>query len=665
MHEEEQQSQYDDMTENHSDSEYEKTANHSDSSERGGTLNHSDSDDGLGGRQNPAGHGVDGRIKQGTLILGRYEVLSELGRGGMGVVYRCFDKVSGTEVAVKSLPPEVSHNEDEMEDVKDNYALVSKLIHQNIAAYRTLEEDDEGDYFVVMEYVRGEVLRRWMKRKRREGGLRCDEVLPVLRQVAEALDFAHKKKVIHRDVKPANVMVESDGTVKVLDFGLAAQIRTSFSHLSMAETGKSGTRQYMSPEQWRGQPQGAAADQYALAAMAYEMLGGYVPFDNDDTSVLREIVLKEQPPRLEDYSDTVNAVLVRGLAKDAKQRFANCVEFVAALEKAGKAVHEEKHETTQPLPAQKTPAKPTVTVKPPSSAPPSSPQKTTMPLSSAVGSVERRDNLTLKLADDVKLELIWIPAGTFMMGSPMDELGRSKDEMQHQVTLTKGFWIGKYPMTQAQYKAVVGTNPSYFKEKKLITVKGNFWDRLLGRETKQVSQEVETSLVLPVEQVSWDEAVRCCYLLNETHASEIPSGYQFSLPTEAQWEYACRAGTRKALNSDLNLLNPMGEDSRVNELGWYNDNSGSKTHPIGQKKPNAWGLYDMHGNVWEWCRDWYGKYPTGAVVDPTGPSSGSGRVDRGGSWCSCAAYCRSSDRRSNEPTLRDNNLGFRVALVPV
>ncbi|MCR4573313.1 MAG: SUMF1/EgtB/PvdO family nonheme iron enzyme, partial [Lentisphaeria bacterium] len=559
--------------------------------------------------------------------------------------------------AVKSLPPEMYHSEYDMEDVKDNYALVSKLVHQNSATYKTLEKDDDGDYFVVMEYVQGEMLRRWMKRKRREGGLRCDEVFPVLRQVAEALDFAHKKKVIHRDVKPANVMVESDGTVKVLDFGLAAQIRSSYSHLSMAETGKSGTRQYMSPEQWRGQPQGAAADQYALAAMAYEMLGGYVPFDNDDTSVLREIVLKEQSPRLEDYSDTVNAVLARGLAKEAKQRFANCVEFVAALEKAGKAVHEEKQETTQQPLAQKAPVEPKVT------APPPSQQKTITPSVSL--SSKRWDNLTITLADDVKLELIWIPAGTFMMGSPEDESGRSKDETQHQVTLTKGFWIGKYPVTQAQYKAVVGTNPSYFKEKKQVTVKGNFFDRLLGNETKQVSQEVETSLVLPVETVSWDEANRYCSLLNKTHVSKVPSGFQFSLPTEAQWEYACRAGT----TTPFNFGNSLSGD-KANCDGRYPYNAGKgrymdETVPVGSYAPNAWGLCDMHGNVWEWCHDWCGKYPNGAVVDPTGPSSGSRRVLRGGGWYDFAVHCRSAYRFSSAPSLRNFSLGFRLALVPV
>ncbi|MBP5674286.1 MAG: protein kinase [Victivallales bacterium] len=339
-----QQPLHDGMAENHDDSERVLTENHDDS-ERVLTENHDDSDvddgTGKGRRARPTGDSAGLHLKAGALILGRYEVLSELGRGGMGVVYRCFDRTSDTEVAVKSLPPEVSHNDDEMEDVKENYTLVSKLVHQNIAAYKTLEKDGDGNYFVVMEYVQGEKLSHWLRSKRREKMLTLETALPILRQVAKALDFAHSNNVIHRDVKPANVMVKADGTVKVLDFGLAAQIRTSYSHLSTVETSKSGTKQYMSPEQWRGKQQGAATDQYALAAMAYEILGGYVPFDNDDPSVLREIVLKELPSSLEDYSDAVNAVLTQGLAKDAKQRFASCMEFVSALEKAGMSMREE------------------------------------------------------------------------------------------------------------------------------------------------------------------------------------------------------------------------------------------------------------------------------------------------------------------------------------
>jgi formylglycine-generating enzyme required for sulfatase activity len=157
-----------------------------------------------------------------------------------------------------------------------------------------------------------------------------------------------------------------------------------------------------------------------------------------------------------------------------------------------------------------------------------------------------------------------------------------------------------------------------------------------------------------VEQVSWNDAVEFCRKLTdrERAAGRLPEGYVYTLPTEAQWEYACRAGTTGAYAGDLGAM------------GWYKDNSGSTTHPVGQKRANAWGLYDMHGNVWEWCLDWKGDYPSGNVTDPTGPSSGSHRIVRGGSWINAALYARSANRLWFSPGFRRNFLGFRVALAP-
>jgi formylglycine-generating enzyme required for sulfatase activity len=134
----------------------------------------------------------------------------------------------------------------------------------------------------------------------------------------------------------------------------------------------------------------------------------------------------------------------------------------------------------------------------------------------------------------------------------------------------------------------------------------------------------------------------------------LPEGYEYTLPTEAQWEYACRAGTTGLYAGSGNL----------DAMGWFTGNSGNQTHPVAQKQANAWGLYDMHGNVWEWCRDWYSHYPGGSVRDPTGPSSGSVRVDRGGGWSSVPRRCRSAFRLGNVPGVRYLNLGFRLALAP-
>ena len=272
------------------------------------------------------------RFRAGDEILGRYVVESELGQGGMGVVYLCLDKVGGVKVAVKGLPPEVSHSAYEMDCVRDNYQLVSELRHANIAGYRTLEQDSNGDYYLVMDYARGTGLNRWMRQHGKTAGR--EEKIAILRQIADALDYAHSHKptrIIHRDIKPGNIMVDEDGHVMLLDFGLAAQIRSSFGHVSQEVLSQSGTRNYKAPEQWRGQPQRAATDQYALGVVAYEMLSGELPFDDDDESVLRQAVLNEPVADIEGLPAPMNAALKKAMAKQGEERFESFAAFVAAL----------------------------------------------------------------------------------------------------------------------------------------------------------------------------------------------------------------------------------------------------------------------------------------------------------------------------------------------
>jgi formylglycine-generating enzyme required for sulfatase activity len=207
------------------------------------------------------------------------------------------------------------------------------------------------------------------------------------------------------------------------------------------------------------------------------------------------------------------------------------------------------------------------------------------------------------------------------MGSPSSESGRDSDEGPVHTVELDGFWLGKTEVTQAQYQAIMGTNPSKFK----------------GPSN-------------PVEQVSWEEASEFCRKLSQR------AGKTYNLPTEAQWEYACRAGTTTRYS--------FGDsDNALGDYAWYDSNSGKQTHPVSQKRPNAWGLYDMHGNVWEWCLDWKDSYPSGRVSNPTGPSSASFRVFRGGSWYSSSRYCRSAFRYDGSPGNRIGDLGFRPAAV--
>jgi formylglycine-generating enzyme required for sulfatase activity len=229
--------------------------------------------------------------------------------------------------------------------------------------------------------------------------------------------------------------------------------------------------------------------------------------------------------------------------------------------------------------------------------------------------------------------MVWIGPGTFTLGSPDTEQDREADEgPQTQVTISQGFWMAKYEVTQEQYQAVIETNPSYFT----------------GDNNR------------PVETVSWIDATNYCAALTarERSAGRLPAGYEYRLPTEAEWEYACRAGTATRFS--------YGDDPDYGQLGdyaWYFVNSGAATHAVGAKQLNAWGLYDMHGNVWEWCLDWYGPYPGGSVTDPRWPQSGIYRVIRGGSWDLDASACRSAFRHSLYPASRQSYFGFRVVLA--
>jgi len=231
--------------------------------------------------------------------------------------------------------------------------------------------------------------------------------------------------------------------------------------------------------------------------------------------------------------------------------------------------------------------------------------------------------------------MVFIPPGTFRMGSPTNEVGRRGWEgPQTDVIISRGFWMGKYEVTQGEYHAVMGNNPSYF--------------------TGDANR--------PVEQVTWFDATDYCATLTqrERMAGRIPTNCVYRLPTEAEWEYACRGWT-----SDRRFS--YGDDPAYTNLtnhAWYIDNSGSKSHPVGQKLPNPWGLYDMHGNVLEWCQDWWAyNLPGGIVIDPQGPGTGGSRVVRGGLWYSIASQCRSAYRNFCYPAGSDSLYGFRAVLA--
>jgi formylglycine-generating enzyme required for sulfatase activity len=252
---------------------------------------------------------------------------------------------------------------------------------------------------------------------------------------------------------------------------------------------------------------------------------------------------------------------------------------------------------------------------------------------------------------DAPTNLVFIPPGTFRMGSPTNEVGRDPipgiaEGPQTAVTISKGFWMGKYEVTQGEYLAVMGTNPSQFNG-----------DQSGG--PPPFNQNYGTDLTRPVERVTWFNATNYCGKLTqqERAAGRISANSVYRLPTEAEWEYACRAwtSTRFSYGDDPGYTN-------LTQYAWYGDINGA-THPVGQKLPNPWGLYDMLGNIVEWCQDWYGPYPGGIALDPQGPATGSTRVARGGLWFRPDTYCRSAWRNGAPPDLT-GAAGFRVVLAP-
>ncbi|MBE6426678.1 MAG: hypothetical protein E7029_11985 [Planctomycetaceae bacterium] len=548
-----------------------------------------------------------------------YRLEKKLGEGGMGQTWLA-TKISGGEevqqVVCKILSDRIRKNENAMKEVQRVFELTKKAFHQNICPLLGIETDKNFGKFLIMAHIENGTLEDWFKAQPGyENGLPLEKLLPILSPIAKALDFIHELGILHRDVKPQNIMFQKIGRHNVpclIDFGIAARIRQECvtqetMNLSRSTdtvvNSSSGTPVYMAPEQMQNYPQNGRADQYALAMVLYELTHGKLPFSNENVIAIavNKMSLSATAPHL---SDSAKAVLDRALSFQSDARFSSCSEFLATLQEAQK--------NASPLPA--------------SAAPPSAPAapipltlggKTSLRdvfqgispyFASTSGRASERHagELMVQKVGDIKYAFRWCPPGTFTRG---------EDENAHKVTLTHGFWMLETQVTQAMWKNVMKNEPSYFP----------------GSQN-------------PVERVKWTDCLEFCRKLS------AKLGLKVFLPTEAQWEYACRAGTE-------------GDHAGVlGKMAWYGTNSKS-THPVKQKEPNAWSLYDMHGNVWEWCWDLYGAYLPNDVSDPQGPNCGKYRVRRGGGWNSDANDCGSAFRNYCPENYYFNNLGFRI-LIP-
>ena len=671
-------------------------------------------------------------IESGYVFLERYRVKDELGKGAMGIVYLCEDEVAGIDVALKAIPPEIANDRVEMESVRENFQIVYKLHHPNIANVSTLELDhNTGDYYLIMECVPG--VNLWEHYKSKGFNPSLSMIIPTLTQIASALDYAHKQSIIHRDIKPSNIQIMEDGTVKILDYGLAQQIQSSMMRVTGHGYSKGGTPFYMAPEQWKGTHQDGTTDQYALAVVIYQVVSGKCPFQSSDMAILREMVLNEKPVKPNELTDIEWKVLRKGLEKERIARFKSCEELVERLQKAASmtaSTPDEVLDARHGSAKQSDSSQKRFTHKNTRSKAERRKQRAArkrnklrkqiwpepdrkalvggavlLPLlglwlitgaffgwkylllqheqkekaysefvAESEAALKGRDWENLKknaqnaldtgwhnnenakkhllIADrflrpqggaekifeinnETTITACWVPVGLFTRGSFF--IGHYDEEPPHRVIMRTGFWMGKYEVTQAQWSSTMGHNPSL--------VRGDS---------------------LPVDNVRWEDAVTFCELLSKRLDRTV------RLPTEAEWEYACRAGKRTRFffgNEQSELFKFANFCDAANRSGYawqvFDKNDGyDKVAPVGSFAPNDWNLHDMVGNVSEWCSDFYGPYPDIQQVDnPKGPDFGERRVLRGGSWASAGEYCRSAARTDFLlPRPPSGSVGFRVVI---
>jgi formylglycine-generating enzyme required for sulfatase activity/serine/threonine protein kinase len=638
--------------------------------------------------------------------FGRYRIVETLGVGAMGLVFLAEDSLLSRRVALK-LP---HYNGDVDVSFRDRFLrearVAAAIDHPNVCPIYDIGEH-HGVPYLVMPVIAGTPLSKLIVRDQPW----CPErAVDLVQRLALAVEAAHARGVIHRDLKPANIIIRNQDEPTVMDFGLAQLINKQGRRLS--EQSVLGTPDYMAPEQIQNASAiGPATDVYSLGVIFYELLTGRRPFESEGPllALFNQILTgrlappSSLRPGLEPWFD---AVCLKALARKPEDRYASMKIFAQELSPSLPVtvlsrdpegplpvlrLHPVKDVDLDPartmllqvrvtrqhckgpielrlggLPDQVSVTRGLISadsdrgvlkLKAEAGMAPGPMTGRVLALAAEVraeASVRvtvRPPRLKRELVNSLGMTFLAVPAGRFVMGSQPDERHRCADEEQHEVEITSPFYLGAYPVTQQEYERVMGTKPSDF------SATGSFRDRVAGMDTRH----------FPVDSVSWEDAREFCKRLSEL-PEEKKHGRAYRLPTEAEWERACRGGTAASspfgigdcisvssdvMNCDGNY--PYGEAAKGTYL--------MRTCPVGSYRPNALGLFDMHGNIWEWCEDRYGAYDDTILRDPFGPATGERRVLRGGSWNDLAWDCRSACRLRFEPSIRLNYVGFRVLCV--
>ena len=575
-------------------------------------------------------------VKSGiSLCNGRYKLLKVLGKGGFGITYLGLHTGLNKKVAIKEYFPKDSfrrqsdgtqvsysntgENRKNIERFLKEARTMAELKHKGVVSVSDVFEENATAYY-VMDYIEGQSLED-------KGTLSESAALKYIDQVAQALKYVHDKGILHLDIKPANIMIDREDNTVLIDFGISKHYDGGGEATSTTTVGYSAG--YSPIEQMT--PCGLkqftpSTDIYALGATIYKIISG------------------TKPPASTDLADDATLTKPAGMSQALFRTVSRC------MEQKRKDRPQTMDEVIALLNKEQNPSALSPKLPNPSPSPKLDPKFrkvffviiglaivigvlvfTFQRLSKSTEKTEATPETLIEIpgveyssfnVKGVSFKMVKVAGGTFQMGATSEQGSDAcKDEKPvHSVTLSD-YYIGQTEVTQELWEAVMGSNPSYFK----------------GDNQR------------PVEKVSWDDCQEFIEKLNRL------TGKNFRLPTEAEWEYAARGGNKSRGYKYSGSNNP-------DAVAWYDDNSGNKTHPVAQKQSNELGLYDMSGNVWEWCYDRYGDYSSNSQTNPTGSSTGSYRVLRGGSWLISASRVRVSYRFSHTPDNRSFYSGLRLAL---
>lgn len=550
----------------------------------------------------------------------------------MAEVYYGENKL-GKGAAVKVLKAKLRVSEELCERFELEARVMARLSHPNIRGVIDIGEID-GLPAIVMEYLSGQDLGSYVKEK---GALPVPFADLLWIAAVKAIRYAHSMGVIHRDIKPSNFFITDSGDLKLLDFGIA---KVSDS-LTQTMTGQQmGTLLYMSPEQVKDPKRvGKETDYYSLGVSFYHLLTGRQPYDvRSESGFQIQLRIVQESLDLSRLPGHWPALLEACLRKNPVQRVLQEIEDSKGRntgeETVGEAVNSDSAGVKGIIARLKGKRLPKTNLR-----------KLSFKLilvfmiivaiiyfsfvwiqwyeaQNGRSGLSSSNRISPTWLETLEGNLVYVEGGTYRMGCTSEQEGDCEDDEKpvQRVTLS-GYYLGKYEVTQSEWRMVMGNNSSSFG----------------GCDQ------------CPVEQVSWDDIQEFMVKLNGL------TGKRYRLPTEAEWEYAARGG------SGSKGYKYSGSNN-LDEVGWYGTNAGSKMHPVGQKLSNELGIYDMSGNVWEWCSDWYGDYSDANHTNPSGSSSGTRRVLRGGGLDDSGRYCRVSFRHVTRPSFRNEDLGFRLAL---